>query len=109
MQQALECSTSTHTNKEGADQVSVALYSHHAAKPQPTTNRDRRCQPHHAANDANAQLIGLNLPKEHPSGLNDVFVNPQALPPALALPATNGALVQREGRNYCLMGAAVCQ
>jgi hypothetical protein len=34
---------------------------------------------------ANAQLIRLKLPQEeHSSGLNDVFVNPPALPPALS-------------------------
>ncbi len=88
----------------------VAPHSHHAAKPQPAANRKRRCQPHHAADDANAQFIGLNLPQEHPSGLNDVFVNPPALPPTLALPATDGTLVQREGRDDGLWrAAAVCQ
>jgi hypothetical protein len=64
--------------------VPVAPYSHHAAKPQPAADRKRRGQPHHAADDPDTQLVGLNLPQEHPSGLNDVFVNPQALPPALS-------------------------
>ena len=84
-QQALECSASANTNKERPDQVPVAPYSHHAAKPQPATDRKRRGQPHHAADDPDTQLIGLNLPQEHSSGLNDVFVNPPALTPALAL------------------------
>ena len=85
---SLECSTSAHTKKEPPYQVPVAPHLHHAAEPQPATNRKRRCQPHHhAADDANAQLIGLNLPQEHPSGPNGVFVNPPASPPAHHLPA----------------------
>src|SRR3712207_6564067 len=109
-QQALGCSTSAHTKKERPDQMPVAPHLHHAAKPQPATNRKRQCQPHHAADDANAaQLIGLTLPQEPSPGLNDLFVNPPALPPALALPARDGTLVQRKGRDYGLWRAAVCQ
>ena len=106
-QQALKCSTSTHTSKERPDQVSVALYSHHAAEPQPATNRDRRGQPHHATDDPYPQLIGLNLRQRHSSGLDDVLVKAPALLWAHQLPAMDGAFVQTEGRNDGLQRAAV--
>ncbi len=47
--------------------------------------------------------------QKHPSGLDEVFVDPLALPPTFALPAGDGAFVEAESRNYRLNRTAVGQ
>jgi hypothetical protein len=46
-------------------------------------------------------------PREHPSGLHKMLVEAPALVPAFTLPAGDGALVQREGRDDGLNRAAI--
>src|SRR3712207_9517964 len=61
-QKALKrCSAGAYPLKELANQGAVALYLHHPAKPKPATNRKRRGQPQHTADDTNTQLVGLHL------------------------------------------------
>ena len=108
-QQGLERPAGTYTFEQRANQLTITSYLHHSAQPQPTTNRDRRCQPHYAADDADTQLVSLHLREKHSSGLHQMFVEAPALVPAFALPAGDGALVQREGRDDGLRWAAVCQ
>src|SRR5829696_9327838 len=55
------------------------------------------------------QLIGLHLRQKHPSGLDDVLMNPPALPSAFVLPAMDGAFVEVQSSNDGLNRAAVCQ
>src|SRR5215207_5899051 len=58
-QQALERPTSTYAFEEPPDQGTVAPQLHYSAQPKAATNRDRRGQPHYAADDADTQLISL--------------------------------------------------
>ena len=62
----------------------------------------------HRRDDADTQLIGLNVGQEHSTGLDEMFVDALTLPPALALPARDGTLIQREGGDDGLRRAAVC-
>jgi nitrous oxide reductase accessory protein NosL len=108
-QKAPKRPTSAHPLKERPNQAAVAAHLHHAAQPQPATNRKCRGQPQDAADHADTQFVGLNMRQEHPSGLDEVFVDPLALPPTFALPAGDSAFVEAESRNYCLNRAAVGQ
>ena len=56
------------------NQAAVAPYLYHPTEPQSASNRKRRGQPHHAADDTNTQLVGLNLGQKHPSSLHEMLV-----------------------------------
>ena len=82
---------------------------HYSTQPKAARNRKRRGQPQNAADDADTQLVGLHLRQEYPSGLNEVFMDPLAVPSALTLPAMDRALVEAEGRDDGLERTYVCK
>ena len=103
-QQALECPTSANTNKERRIKCRSRLFApHRQAKAATDRNAEATTPP---TDDPDTQLIGLNLPQEHSSGLNEVFVNPPALRPLSRCQRRRYAR-PKEGRNDCLRRAAV--
>jgi hypothetical protein len=101
-QKGVESATGAHAKQEPSDQGAVTPRLYHPAQPKTARNsRKRRGRPRNAADDVDAQFVGVHSRQEHPSsGLEDeVFVEEApALVSALALPVGHGALVEAEAR-----------
>src|SRR5262249_54202135 len=98
-----------HHVHQALNEVEVTHGADHAAQPQPARHGQGHRHPQAPALTPGIQLVGLDVAQVHLVGVEEVLLDPLAVAAGLVLPVGDRALVEPEGGDDGLQGAAVDQ